>query len=123
MILPTTVGQERWCRLRENMLFYFKSSEAWSEPAGVIVLDIANIKVDPVAVDGSWVFTLGNPYPATSFSGVDFSCYYSDGKQWRRSTISCWLRSRKRLLDSSTPHGFIFLHQGKFHAQPNISIQ
>ncbi len=41
------------------MLFYFKSSEAWSEPAGVIVLDIGNIQVDPVPFDGTWPFTLG----------------------------------------------------------------
>lgn len=53
------VATERWCRLRGNMLFYFKSSEAWSEPAGVIILDIGNIHVDPVPLDGTWPFTLG----------------------------------------------------------------
>uniref|UniRef100_A0A0P5NVZ0 Type II inositol 3,4-bisphosphate 4-phosphatase n=1 Tax=Daphnia magna TaxID=35525 RepID=A0A0P5NVZ0_9CRUS len=52
------VATERWCRLRGNMLFYFKSNEAWSEPAGVIVLDIGNIQVDPVPLDGNWPFTL-----------------------------------------------------------------
>ncbi|XP_057375635.1 inositol polyphosphate-4-phosphatase type I A-like isoform X2 [Daphnia carinata] len=52
------IATERWCRLRGNMLFYFKSSEAWSEPAGVIVLDIGNIQVDPVPFDGTWPFTL-----------------------------------------------------------------
>ncbi|EFX86646.1 hypothetical protein DAPPUDRAFT_307906 [Daphnia pulex] len=52
------VATERWCRLRGNMLFYFKSSEAWSEPAGVIILDIGNIHVDPVPFDGTWPFTL-----------------------------------------------------------------
>lgn len=51
---------ERWCRLRGNMLFYFKTHEAWSEPAGVILLDIGNIKVDPVPLDGMWPFTLGS---------------------------------------------------------------
>lgn len=44
------------------MLFYFKSNEAWSEPAGVILLDIVNIQVEPVPIDGSWTFTLGNCY-------------------------------------------------------------
>ncbi|XP_046648953.1 inositol polyphosphate-4-phosphatase type I A-like isoform X2 [Daphnia pulicaria] len=52
------IATERWCRLRGNMLFYFKSSEAWSEPAGVIILDIGNIHVDPVPFDGTWPFTL-----------------------------------------------------------------
>ena len=30
---------ERWCRLRGNLLFYFKSRDHWSEPAGVIVVE------------------------------------------------------------------------------------
>lgn len=42
------------------MLFYFKTNEAWSEPAGVIVLDIGNIQVDPVPLDGTSPFTLGS---------------------------------------------------------------
>ena len=29
------VCQERWCRLRGNLLFYFKSRDQWSEPAGI----------------------------------------------------------------------------------------
>merc|ERR1712079_706896 len=28
------VSVERWCRLRGNLLFYFKSRDHWSEPAG-----------------------------------------------------------------------------------------
>lgn len=35
---------ERWCRLRGNLLFYFKSSDQFSEPQGVIVLE----KCEPV---------------------------------------------------------------------------
>ena len=63
-----TVPSERWCRLRGNMLFYFKSSEAWSEPAGVVVLDIGNIHVDPIPVDGLWPFTLGKAIKVWCFS-------------------------------------------------------
>ncbi|KAL0280261.1 UNVERIFIED_CONTAM: hypothetical protein PYX00_001605 [Menopon gallinae] len=40
---------ERWCRLRGNLLFYFKSRDQWSEPLGVIVLEQCTVKVDPVA--------------------------------------------------------------------------
>ena len=29
-----SVSLERWCRLRGNLLFYFKSRDQWSEPAG-----------------------------------------------------------------------------------------
>lgn len=38
------VSLERWCRLRGNLLFYFKSSDQFSEPQGVIVLE----KCEPV---------------------------------------------------------------------------
>lgn len=38
------VSMERWCRLRGNLLFYFKNSDQFSEPQGVIVLE----KCDPV---------------------------------------------------------------------------
>ena len=30
---------ERWCRLRGNLLFYFKSRDGHRDPAGLIVLD------------------------------------------------------------------------------------
>uniref|UniRef100_A0A182QHM5 phosphatidylinositol-3,4-bisphosphate 4-phosphatase n=1 Tax=Anopheles farauti TaxID=69004 RepID=A0A182QHM5_9DIPT len=33
------VSLERWCRLRGNLLFYFKSSDPFSEPQGCIVLE------------------------------------------------------------------------------------
>uniref|UniRef100_A0A182W428 phosphatidylinositol-3,4-bisphosphate 4-phosphatase n=1 Tax=Anopheles minimus TaxID=112268 RepID=A0A182W428_9DIPT len=34
-----TLSLERWCRLRGNLLFYFKSSDPFSEPQGCIVLE------------------------------------------------------------------------------------
>lgn len=33
------MSTERWCRLRGNLLFYFKTSDQFSEPQGVIVLE------------------------------------------------------------------------------------
>ncbi|XP_072755322.1 inositol polyphosphate-4-phosphatase type I A isoform X4 [Anoplolepis gracilipes] len=41
------VSLERWCRLRGNLLFYFKSREQWSEPLGVIILEQCTVRVDP----------------------------------------------------------------------------
>ncbi|KFB39647.1 AGAP000124-PA-like protein [Anopheles sinensis] len=35
----TEVSLERWCRLRGNLLFYFKTSDPFSEPQGCIVLE------------------------------------------------------------------------------------
>ncbi|XP_043471404.1 inositol polyphosphate-4-phosphatase type I A isoform X2 [Leptopilina heterotoma] len=40
------VSLERWCRLRGNLLFYFKSREQWSEPLGVIILEQCSVRVD-----------------------------------------------------------------------------
>lgn len=40
------VSTERWCRLRGNLLFYFKSRDHWSEPAGVIVLENCQVILD-----------------------------------------------------------------------------
>lgn len=41
-----SAGQERWCRLRGNLLLYQKSAEAWSEPVGDLVLDVGDILLD-----------------------------------------------------------------------------
>ena len=41
-----TVSVERWCRLRGNLLFYFKSRDHWSEPAGVIVIEDCEVRID-----------------------------------------------------------------------------
>lgn len=35
----STVSSQKWCKLRGNLLFYFKSNDQFSEPAGVIVLE------------------------------------------------------------------------------------
>ncbi|XP_034942251.1 inositol polyphosphate-4-phosphatase type I A isoform X2 [Chelonus insularis] len=42
----TEVSLERWCRLRGNLLFYFKSKEQWSEPMGVIILEQCNFRIE-----------------------------------------------------------------------------
>nr|XP_023030196.1 type I inositol 3,4-bisphosphate 4-phosphatase [Leptinotarsa decemlineata] len=41
------ISLERWCRLRGNLLFYFKNRDPWSEPLGVIVLEQCQVRVDP----------------------------------------------------------------------------
>ena len=53
------VSLERWCRLRGNLLFYFKSREQWSEPLGVIILEQCSIKVDTPTAEGPYGFHLG----------------------------------------------------------------
>ncbi|XP_046998595.1 inositol polyphosphate-4-phosphatase type I A isoform X1 [Schistocerca americana] len=55
---PSKVSLERWCRLRGNLLFYFKSREQWSEPLGVIILEQCSIKVDSPSVEGPYGFHL-----------------------------------------------------------------
>ncbi|KAF4518624.1 hypothetical protein B566_EDAN005949, partial [Ephemera danica] len=47
--------------MRGNMLFYFKSREQWSEPAGVIILEHCTVKIDqsPGANEGPYGFLIG----------------------------------------------------------------
>ncbi|XP_069194385.1 inositol polyphosphate-4-phosphatase type I A isoform X2 [Procambarus clarkii] len=51
------VSTERWCRLRGNLLFYFKSRDHWSEPAGVIVLENCQVTLDD-STEATFAFNL-----------------------------------------------------------------
>ena len=53
MIFLCLVSTERWCRLRGNLLFYYKSRDAGSQPAGVIVLENLSISDDNNSIDGT----------------------------------------------------------------------
>lgn len=48
------VSVERWCRLRGNLLFYFKSRDHWSEPAGVIVVEDCEVKPDSGCLEATF---------------------------------------------------------------------
>ncbi|XP_017773749.1 PREDICTED: type I inositol 3,4-bisphosphate 4-phosphatase isoform X1 [Nicrophorus vespilloides] len=58
------VNLERWCRLRGNLLFYFKSKDPWSEPTGLVVLEQCLVRIDPpmattpITADGHFPFYL-----------------------------------------------------------------
>lgn len=60
------VSLERWCRLRGNLLFYFKSKDPWSEPIGVVVLEQCQVRLEPpmattpLPLEGNYPFYLGN---------------------------------------------------------------
>lgn len=56
------VSLERWCRLRGNLLFYFKSREQWSEPLGVIILEQCTVRVDPPSNHVPYGFSIGKYY-------------------------------------------------------------
>lgn len=45
MLSLITVSSQKWCKLRGNLLFYFKSNDQFSEPAGVIVLEKYRVTV------------------------------------------------------------------------------
>lgn len=65
LFLSFAVNLERWCRLRGNLLFYFKSKDPWSEPIGVVVLEQCLVRLDPpmasppLTSDGCFPFYLG----------------------------------------------------------------
>lgn len=66
------VSLERWCRLRGNLLFYFKSREQWSEPLGVIILEQCMVRVDPSSNHVPYGFSIGKYYH-TAFVFPSFS--------------------------------------------------
>lgn len=61
------VSLERWCRLRGNLLFYFKSREQWSEPLGVIILEQCTVRVDPSSSHVPYGFSIGKYYHPRDF--------------------------------------------------------
>ncbi|XP_059080345.1 inositol polyphosphate-4-phosphatase type I A-like isoform X1 [Tigriopus californicus] len=48
------VSVERWCRLRGNLLFYFKSRDHWSEPAGVIIIEDCSVEVETSLLESTF---------------------------------------------------------------------
>ncbi|GAB6021350.1 hypothetical protein CHUAL_003960 [Chamberlinius hualienensis] len=53
------VSCERWCRLRGNLLFYFKNKDQYSEPAGLVVLEQCEVQSGCVSgVDDPLAFTI-----------------------------------------------------------------
>lgn len=52
---------ERWCRLRGNLLFYFKSRDHWSEPAGVIVIEDCEVVIETNSLESTFgiILTFG----------------------------------------------------------------
>lgn len=51
------VYTERWCRLRGNLLFYYKTKDQCSDPSGVIVLEQYTVKDGPIT-GALYCFTL-----------------------------------------------------------------
>ena len=77
---------ERWCRLRGNLLFYFKSRDQWSEPAGVIVLDSLEVAEDNSGMDtatfGLSLRSGAAPGPAQQHLGCHSA---AERDTWRRA--------------------------------------
>lgn len=55
------VSVERWCRLRGNLLFYFKTRDHWSEPSGVIVVEDCDVRTETNHLESTFgiVLTFG----------------------------------------------------------------
>jgi hypothetical protein len=52
------VSQECWCRLIDNLLFYSKTAEQWSEIKGVIALEKCLVRSITKDEQGHWPFQL-----------------------------------------------------------------
>ena len=72
------------------------------EPSGceceyfwLIILDIGNIHVDSVPLDGTWPFTLGIYIVGSiKYASCFIIPFFSNGKWGRRSALSCMFRRR-----------------------------
>lgn len=56
------VSSQKWCKLRGNLLFYFKTNDQFSEPAGVIVLEKYRVTIpidEPVDSFEGFPFYIG----------------------------------------------------------------
>lgn len=62
--LRISVSSQKWCKLRGNLLFYFKSNDQFSEPAGVIVLEKYRVTVANEQTDSfeGFPFYIAQPY-------------------------------------------------------------
>uniref|UniRef100_A0A2M4A4V2 phosphatidylinositol-3,4-bisphosphate 4-phosphatase n=1 Tax=Anopheles triannulatus TaxID=58253 RepID=A0A2M4A4V2_9DIPT len=74
----TEVSSERWCRLRGNLLFYFKSNDPFSEPQGCLVLE----KYQCFKVDD------GGSDPQAAGDGFAFYLEFQDGMRQRFTASS-----------------------------------
>ncbi|KAG5684624.1 hypothetical protein PVAND_013846 [Polypedilum vanderplanki] len=67
------VSSQRWCKLRGNLLFYFKTNDQFSEPAGVIVLEKYRVTIPNEA-------SFSN---SENFEGFPFFIEFEDGLNQR----------------------------------------
>ena len=88
---------ERWCRLRGNLLFYFKSRDHWSEPAGVFVLDSDVSTEDSNGIDSIFGFHLSFGSGLCQYLG----CHTPEEREdWRAALQRVSHTGMRRQLDS-----------------------
>ncbi|CRL02356.1 CLUMA_CG015116, isoform B [Clunio marinus] len=68
------VSNQKWCKLRGNLLFYFKSNDQFSEPAGVIVLEKYRVTIPNEQTE--------------AFEGYPFYIEFEDGLNQRLGASS-----------------------------------
>ena len=102
---------ERWCRLRGNLLFYFKSRDHWSEPAGVIVIEDCEVRIDQAeTLDDS---TFGLVLAFASSGALQHLATYTEAE---RDSWMAALKSASHHQMKSAAHSFLqdlvrlFLH-------------
>ena len=83
---------ERWCRLRGNLLFYFKSRDHWSEPAGVFVLDCGVKTEDSTSMDSIFGFHLSFGSGLCQYLG----CHTPEEREAWRAALDRVSHSRMR---------------------------
>lgn len=88
---------ERWCRLRGNLLFYFKSRDQWSEPAGVVVLENFTVQSHTDIESSTYGLLLVWEGGYTQYLG----CHtHQDCEAWRDALLSASHATMRKHLES-----------------------
>ncbi|CAG9821777.1 unnamed protein product [Phaedon cochleariae] len=108
------VSLERWCRLRGNLLFYFKNRDPWSEPLGVIVLEQCQVRVDPpmasppLTADGHYPFYLvfdgGLSQALASTSDIERSSWMDAIRQASYEGVRAELNALRQCIERRRNH-------------------
>ena len=97
------VTAERWCRLRGNLLFYYKSRESQSQPAGVIVLENVSVTIDTSSIDGTFGLLLTS---GTGHQRIQhLRCYTEEERDsWKEALESASYSSLRSRIESLKHH-------------------
>ena len=120
---------ERWCRLRGNLLFYFKTRDQWSEPVGVIILEDCDVKIElhNDFLDGYFPFHL---IFENCFNLVLATVSDSDRTQWTDAiNAASYVKIKRQMIqlqqmidDKKSDCGYVEIDLNTWRLQKGLSL-